>query len=265
MTNLERLVFQKEGAKKRLTESEERELIERYQRGDKSAGGEIVAGSLSLVVSIALEYRRWGASLDDVVQEGCIGLLAAVTRFEPARGNRLSTYAAYWIRAQIREFVMRGYRTVRVGTTKDERRAVRHFRATREDDPVKLAEASGLSVERARELLPVLMHHDPSLEAEGAFTGASLLDRLEAEGPTPEDLFADEESGERTRVAYEEAMGELSAREQEILRARVDREEPLTLSEIGERLGVSKERVRQLEARACQKIRAKMVAQGIAA
>lgn len=203
--------------------------------------------------------------MDDVVQEGAMGLLAAVKRYHPARGARLATYAAYWIRAQIRDHVMRTYRTVRIGTTKEERRAVRHYRRSGDDDPGALAEASGLSIERSQRLLATLAFPESSLDAESSTGGGSRLDRLASPSPSPEEDYADREAAARAREAYEAALGELSAREQEILRDRVDRDEPLTLAEIGARLGVSKERVRQLEARACEKVRARMAELGVAA
>ena len=154
-----------------LTPAEEHDLALRWRTGDQAAGQKMIEACLPFVMTIALEYRRWGLPLEDIVQEGNIGLLKAAERFDPARGCRLATYAAYWIRAEIREYVARGYRIVRLGSSKSERRALRVYRRTREKNPATLAKLSGLTKERAAELLPLLMARDVSLE--GAPTTAS--------------------------------------------------------------------------------------------
>src|SRR5581483_8091630 len=105
-----------------LTPEAERDLAQRYRKGDRAAGQRLVEACLPFVMTIALEYRRWGVPMEDIVQEGNIGLLKAAERFDPERGCRLATYAAYWIRAEIREYVARGYRIVRLGSSKSERR-----------------------------------------------------------------------------------------------------------------------------------------------
>jgi len=147
-----------------LTAEAERGLALRFRAGERDAGRRLIEACLPFVMTIALEYRRWGLPLEDIVQEGNIGLLKAAERFDPDRGCRLATYAAYWIRAEIREYVARGYRIVRLGSSKSERRALRHYRKTHERDPEVLAERSGLSEARATELLPLLMARDVSLE-----------------------------------------------------------------------------------------------------
>ena len=134
-----------------LPEATERTLALAWKQGDRKAGEKLVCACLPFVVSIAMEYRRWGIPLEDIIQQGNIGLLKATDRFDPSRDCRLITYAAYWIRAEIRDYVVRGYRVVRFGTTKAERRALRYYRTTREDDPAILAENSGLSEARIRQ------------------------------------------------------------------------------------------------------------------
>src|SRR5262245_3277529 len=147
-----------------LTPESERDLARRGRRGVRKAGRQLIEACLPFVMTIAFEYRRWGLPLEDIVQEGNIGLLKAAVRFDPDRGCRLATYAAYWIRAEIREYVVRGYRIVRLGTSKTERRALRMYRTTHERDPAALARMSGLSEQRATALLPLLMARDVSLE-----------------------------------------------------------------------------------------------------
>ena len=100
-----------------LPEAVERELALAFRGGDKRAGDKLVCACLPFVVSIAMEYRRWGIPIEDIIQQGNVGLLRAADRFDPSRDCRLITYAAYWIRAEIRDYVVRGYRVVRFGTT----------------------------------------------------------------------------------------------------------------------------------------------------
>lgn len=246
-------------SQKALTPERERELAERWRAGDQAAGAALVQACLPFVMTIAYEYRRWGLSAEDIVQEGNIGLLKAARRFDPDRGCRLVTYAAYWIRAEIRDYVVRGYRIVRLGSSKPERRALRIYRKTRERDPKTLAALSGLREERVEELLPLLLARDVSLDAPTE-TGSTGVDRLAGESLTPEEAAADEQETDRTHRALREAVAELPAREREILETRWLTEEPLTLEALGRRFGISKERVRQIEERAKLRMRASIEA-----
>ena len=240
-----------------LTREQERELALKYQKGDRDAGRRIVEACLPFVVAIAIEYRRWGVPLEDVIQQGNVGLMRAVAKFDTTKECRLATYAAYWIRAEIREYVVRGYRVVRLGTTKAERRALRAYRTTRESDPERLAEVSGLAVDRVRSLLPLLQAREASLEATKD-DRAPVVDRLAAAGPSPEDEADMSETAERSRVAVREALLDLNDREKLIVRDRLMADEPRTLQELGVQLGVSKERVRQLEQRTLTKLRQRL-------
>ncbi len=238
-----------------LDRARERDLANRFTQGDRRAGEQIVLSCLPFVISIALEYRRWGVPLEDVVQQGNLGLLRAAKKFDPDKECRLATYAAYWIRAEIREYVVRACRVVRLGTTKNERRALRAYRTTGETDPEKLAAMSGLTPERASLLLPVLAAKEMSLDAQSGDLPPAI-DRLASDAaPSPEEDFSLEESRGHAREAVAAALDELSDREQLIVRRRMMSEEPTTLQEIGGLLGVSKERVRQLEERAKAKLR----------
>src|SRR5271165_1483749 len=169
-----------------LDRAAEAKLARRWRAGDKRAGETIVTACLPFVVSIALEYRRWGVPVEDIVQQGNIGLLKAAAKFDPDRECRPATYASYWIRAEIRDYVVRGYRVVRLGTTKAERRALRAYRKSREDNPTALAELSGMTRERAERLLPLLAGHEASLDARTDEHGA-MIDRLVGGEPSPED------------------------------------------------------------------------------
>ena len=238
-----------------LDRETERELAGLWRAGDRRAGAKLVTACLPFVMSIALEYRRWGIPLEDIVQQGNLGLLKAAAKFDPARECRLATYAAYWIRAEIRDFVVRGYRVVRLGTTKAERRALRAYRRTRESDPTALAAVSGMTREKAEMLLPLLASRESSLDARTDEHGA-MIDRLAGATPSPEDDASSSERRGRARDAVGEALRDLTDREQLIVRERLMSDDPQTLQELRTRLGVSKERVRQIEERARGKLRA---------
>jgi RNA polymerase sigma-32 factor len=242
----------------RLTPEAERELALRYQRGDQGARAPLVAGCLDFVVSVALEYRRWGAPIEDLVQEGNIGLLKAVEHFDPSRGVRLATYARFWIRAEIREFVARQYRMVRLGSSKGERRALRLYRKTREQRPDVLAAMSGLSTERVTAMLPMLIAGDLSLSPQPDEDRQSLLDRIGDGAVSAEDALADADEARRLRDAVSSAVAELSVREQDIIRRRLLTDDPITLERLGASWGVSKERVRQIEEAAKARMRVRL-------
>ena len=240
-----------------LDRDAERELARRWIAGDKRAGKKIVEACLPFVVSIALEYRRWGVPLEDIIQQGNLGLLKAADKFDPNRDCRLATYAAYWIRAEIREYVVRAFRVVRLGTTKGERRALRTYRKTKITDPAALAEASGLSEERVRMLLPLLAAREVSLDASTSDMGPAS-ERLAGTWPTPEEEAVRTERQTQAGRAVNDAVEHLDERERMIVKERLMTEEPPTLQELGLRLGVSKERVRQLEERARTKLRGEL-------
>ncbi|NUP06401.1 MAG: sigma-70 family RNA polymerase sigma factor [Polyangiaceae bacterium] len=242
-------------SKKPLSPRQEQDLVVRWREGDSRAGALLIEACLPFVMTIALEYRRWGIPTEDIVQEGNIGLLKAAVRFDPGRGCRLVTYAAYWIRAEIRDFVVRSYRVVRLGASKAERRALRHYRKTRERDPEALAAASGLSVEKAERLLPLLMVRDVSLDDRDP-EGNSPSDRIASSISSPEEDVAGRQHHQRMREALQAALSSLTPRERTIVEQRYLVERPLTLEQVGVQFGISKERVRQLEERAKQRMRA---------
>lgn len=237
-----------------LSAEEERMLALRWRHGDQRAGRRLIEASLPFVITVATEYRRWGVPLEDLIQQGNLGLLKGAMRYEPERDCRLITYAVYWIRAEIREYVVRAYRLVRIGGSKGERRALRAYRRTREDDPEKLAALSGISPERVERLLPVLKQRDVSLDA--SIDGESpAVDRLRDPGDSPEELADQHAVADDRRERIESALGALSERERWIIERRVLSEDDVTLESLGRVLGISKERVRQIEARALEKLR----------
>jgi RNA polymerase sigma-32 factor len=236
----------------------EHDLAVRFRAGDRDAGRRLVEACLPFVMAIAFEYARWGAPIEDVVQEGNVGLLKAAARFDPERGTRLAPYAAYAIRAEIREYLARSYRMVRLDTSKGVRRALRIYRRTRETDPEALARMSGLSVDRAAELLPLLMSRDTSLDRAANDDAEAPIERLADRGSSPEEETCAVRDGEHLRAALTQALGELGARDRVILAERWLTEEPKTLEELSVVLGVSRERVRQLEERAKKQLRGRI-------
>ncbi len=237
-----------------LTVEQEVELAERWRDGDERAGTRLIACNLRHVVAIALDYRRWGVPIDDLIQQGSIGLLKAARRFDPSQGTSLKAYASYWIRAEIRDYVVRGYRIVRLGTTRTERRALRAFRTSDVENAQELAARSGMPEARCRLLWPLLSHADRSLDSDSS-GGTPGRDLLRDGGPDPESAALRREASQRARTRVELAMAALSERERRIVWARMAGDEPETLDQLGKRLGVSRERVRQLESRAKDKLR----------
>jgi len=241
-----------------LSPEAERELSLRYQTGDMKAGQALVEGCLSFVMTIAREYERWGAPMEDLVQQGNLGLLEAARRFDPQRGTRLATYAAYWIRVEIREHVARSYRMVGLGKSRAERRALRLYRRTGEGDPATLGELSGLGEERTRVLLPLLTSGDLHLDQPWGEGDSSLGERLSGDAPSPEDETCEADQREKLAGAVKQVVSELTPREQRIVERRLLADEPDTLEELGAVFGVTRERVRQIEVGAKKRMRARL-------
>lgn len=236
-----------------LRAEQEASLSRRYQAGDISAGHQLVEASLPFVIRIAREYRFWGVQLEDLVQQGNIGLLRAAAKFEPERGCKLVTYASYWIRAEIRDYVMREYRSVRLGHTRSERKAIRAFRKGGIESPEQLAEHSGMPLVRARKLWPLLQRGDHRIDNPFSTVGSSMVDNsIPAD---PERAVAIRQRQARAEKAVQRALGKLPGREARIVEARLMSDAPATLEALGDEFGVSKERVRQLEVRARKQLK----------
>jgi RNA polymerase sigma-32 factor len=252
-----------------LTRDHEFELAHRWRTaGDTAALHELVRAYTRLVVSIAARFRHYGLPVGDLVQEGNVGLMQAAARFEPDRGVRFSTYAAWWIRSAMQDYVLRNWSIVRTGTTAAQKSLffnLRRLRARIEEssgapltDAGRRKIASELHVELAEvELMDMrLGAADQSLNAPvGESSEDDWQDFLPDRRPNPEEVVTSTRDGEIRSRWLAEAMGELSSRERAIIRQRRLQEEGATLEELGRELGVSKERVRQLEHRALVKLR----------
>gem|GEM_PF-157900 len=248
-----------------LTREQEFELAKRYaELGDSKAAEALVTSNLRFVVKIASEYSKFGARLIDLIQEGNVGLMQAVREYNPYKGVRLITYAVWWIRGYIQEYLMRQYSMVRIGTTAAQRKLF--YRLQKEKDrlvleghepTVKLLSSRlGVSEEDVQTMEQRMSARDISLETPiGEDGNATLLDR-EASSDAP----LDEQLGQAELVAIlreevENLRPHLNEREVELLEERLLADEPKTLQEIGERYGVTREAVRQMEARLMSKLR----------
>jgi len=253
-----------------LTPDEERRLVSRSAAGDRLAEARLVLSHLRMVVKLAQRYgRQYGLPMADLMQEGTIGLIQAVRKFNPDRDNRLSTYAAWWIRAAIQDYVVRSWSLVRVGKSAAHRAL---FFTLRRGDAADLAappgedRLSGL-VDRFRlpaaEILALarrLSAPDTPLDAPlpapgGGDTPLSLADRLPAEEPSPEEQAAERGWQARCGHMLDRALSMLPAREAQIIRKRHLLDPAPTFESIGRELGISKDRVRQLEQRALARLR----------
>lgn len=242
------------GERPPLDPETEREMARRWADGDEAAGRRLIEASLPFVIRVAKGYRRWGIPLEDLIQQGNLGLLKAAMKYDPSKDCRLITYANYWIRAEIRDYVVRSYRIVRLGSTATERRAIRKFRRSGVECPEELAELSGMPVARARKLWPLLTAGEVSLD--NAQPGTTPpVERLADGTATPEERVAEQDRLNRVRRRLPELLQTLSDRERRIVEARMLADDPCTLRELGEELGVCRERVRQLEVQAREKLR----------
>ncbi|MDB4968113.1 MAG: polymerase sigma factor RpoH [Myxococcales bacterium] len=251
-----------------LTPDEERRLAMRWRRfHDQKAAERLVTGNLRFVVKIAFEYRTYGVRLLDLIQEGNLGLIVAVDRFDPGRAVRLTTYAVWWIRAYIQEYIRRSWSMVRFGTTRAEQRCFYRLRRERQRlereggkaDPEKLAAALGVSTTELEAIESRITRRDMSLDdAAYVDTEETRGDRIADDRPGPEANFADEEVHHLAHDEIQRALDALDPRERDILHRRYLAAKPATLKEIGAQFGISRERVRQLEARAMAKLREKL-------
>jgi RNA polymerase sigma-32 factor len=242
-----------------ITREEERELARRYRdTGDREALFRLVTSNLMLVVRVALSFRRAARSVLDLVQEGNLGLLAAIERFDPELGVRLPTYAAWWIRAYIVKYLLDNVRLVRVGTTNARRKLLRNLRQEKlrleaagfDVGPRMLAEHFGVSEEDVKDVERALHARDVSLDAPlSDDEDRTRGDVMPASGPSVEEDVARRELQEKVQAAIGRFRVGLSDRERTILDERLLSDEPATLQAIGEKFGTTREAVRQAEAR----------------
>ncbi|WP_207455910.1 RNA polymerase factor sigma-32 [Azospirillum sp. SYSU D00513] len=262
-----------------LTRDHEFDLARKWREvGDEQALHELVRAYTRLVVATAARFRNYGLPMGDLVQEGNVGLMQAASRFEPAREVRFSTYAAWWIRSAMQDYILRNWSIVRTGTTAAQKSLFFNLRRLR----AKIESANGGNLPRTgsltkenREWIATELQVDVSeveamemrLSASDQSLNAPVADGsdddwqdfLADQRPSPEEVVIGMRDSSTRSQWLAEALGELSPRERTIIRERRLREEGATLEELGRELGVSKERVRQLEHRALLKLRQSML------
>ncbi|OGP55790.1 MAG: hypothetical protein A2V67_13590 [Deltaproteobacteria bacterium RBG_13_61_14] len=253
-----------------LSPDEEHEFALRYHdQADRQAAERLVTANLRLVVKIALEYHRSWMDLLDLVQEGNVGLMQAVKRYDPYRGIRLTTYAAFWIRAYILKFLMDNWRLVKIGTTQAQRKLFFNLKKEKErlessgfvPGPKLLAQALDVKESEIQEMDQRLSGREESLAAPVTEDGKqSRQDVLRDERPAVDEVLAEEQFRELIQAklqAFRQTLEDpKNKKEAYLFDKRLLVEKPLTLQQVGKRFNISRERARQIEARLIKKIKA---------
>ncbi|WP_375694100.1 RNA polymerase factor sigma-32 [Bartonella sp. AD24XZML] len=258
-----------------LERQKEHDLALRWKdKRDDDAMHQIAAAHMRLVIAIANRFKRFKMPLGDLVQEGYVGLLEAAARFEPDREVRFSTYATWWIRASIQDYILRNWSIVRGGTSSSQKALFFNLRRLRakliQDDSAlskqdifrTIAEKLGVSVRDVETMDFRFSSADNSLSvsvSENSDNPIAKMDVLVDDSPLPDALIEQVIDGQRRTQWLYDALQILNERELEIIRFRRLNEEGATLEVLGEKLGISKERVRQIEARALQKLRSALL------
>lgn len=249
-----------------LSREEEYSLAKRLRdEGDISAAHQLVLSHLRSVIAIARGYLGYGLPQADLIQEGTIGLMKAVRRFDPDRGVRLITFAVHWIKAEIHEFIMRNWRLVKIATTKHQRKLFFNLRSMKkgldtmnQTEVANMAEELGVSTKEVVEMETRFNGRDISLEplSEDDDESTSPIHYL-TDGADPSETLENAEFQEVTHACLQQSLENLDARSRRIIEARwlQDGTKATTLHELAAELGVSAERVRQLESKAMTKIR----------
>ncbi len=255
-----------------LTAEEEKQLAENlYYREDLEAARRLVMAHLRFVVHIAKSYAGYGLAQGDLIQEGNVGLMKAVKRFNPEKGVRLVSFAVHWIKAEIHEFILRNWRIVKVATTKAQRKLFFNLRGQKKrlawltnDEAHAVAEDLNVDVKNVREMESRLSAYDAAFDAgtddddESAYQAPANY--LEDRRYDPSALLEKADWTESSVAALETALDQLDERSKDILQQRWLSESKSTLHELAEKYGVSAERIRQLEKNAMKKMRVSMEA-----
>ncbi|EKS36052.1 RNA polymerase sigma factor RpoH [Afipia clevelandensis] len=253
-----------------LEPQEEYMLAKRWrEHDDRDAAHKLVTSHLRLVAKIAMGYRGYGLPISEVVSEGNVGLMQAVKRFEPEKGFRLATYAMWWIKASIQEYILRSWSLVKMGTTANQKKLFFNLRKAK--SKISALEEGDLRPDQVKQIATSLgvteqdvvdmnrrLGGDASLNAPIRDDGepGEWQDWLVDTSPNQEAIMAENEEFDHRRGALHGAMGVLNSRERRIFEARRLAEEPMTLEDLAAEFGVSRERVRQIEVRAFEKVQA---------
>jgi RNA polymerase sigma-32 factor len=250
-----------------LSKTEEHELATRYVKtGDVNAATRLVTANLRLVVKIAYEYRRAYRNMMDLIQEGNIGLMQAVKRYDPYRGVKLSSYAAWWIRAYMLRYMLNNWRMVKLGTTQAQRKLFFNLNKEKarlsamgiEPTPAEIAQRLSVDEKEVVEMDRRLSRGDASLDSpvgDGDNSSVARVELLSSGSPGPEQDTTSAQLNQILHAELQRFRETLSGKDSIIFDKRMVSDEPLTLQELGNEFGVSRERVRQLESRIAGKLR----------
>jgi RNA polymerase sigma-32 factor len=256
-----------------LDREEERGLAVRWkERRDQQALNRLTSAHMRLVIAMAARFRHFGLSMSDLIQEGHVGLLEAAARFEPEREVRFSTYATWWIRASMQDYILRNWSIVRGGTSSTQKALffnLRRLRArlSRGPEPMNeprlyeaIAQAIGVSRDEVALMDSRLSGPDLSLNAPVTESdGADRQDFIVCTAPLPDETVGEDIDRQRRAIWLGRALSALNERELRIVSERRLTEEGATLESLGQKLGISKERVRQIESRALEKLKLELV------
>ena len=261
-----------------MLEADEEYMLARSfaERGDVDAAHKLVTSHLRLVAKIAMGYRGYGLPVADLISEGNLGMMHAVKKFDPDKGFRLATYAMWWIKASIQEYVLRSWSLVKIGTTASQKKLFFNLRRIKgqigaidrgdlkPEDVTHIADELNVSEKDVISMNQRMSGGDQSLNAPLGTApgeeGGEWQDWLEDDRPDQEVLFAESEELDKRQALMAEAMQGLNEREVRIIEARRLAEPPLTLEELATEFGVSRERIRQIEVRAFEKLSAAVLA-----
>ena len=250
-----------------LSKDEEQQLAEDlFQKGDIESAQKLVLAHLRVVVSVSRQYLSYGLSQADIIQEGNVGLMKAVRRFDPANGARLFSFAIHWIKAEIHEFILRNWKIVKVATTKAQRKLFFNLRSLKrqlncsdsltEDEVEKIAETLKVKNHDVKEMNMRLSYSDSSIDYQEE---NRLSQNLKASGVDPCEILSVDQEQINIKNTVAEALKELDDRSRQIIEARwlklKDGAKPKTLKELADELEVSAERVRQIETAAFKKLK----------
>ncbi len=252
-----------------LEKDQEYALATRWRNyGDRDAANQLVGSHLRLAVKIAMGYRGYGLPVSEIISEGNVGLLLALNRFEPERGFRFATYAIWWIRASIQDYILRSWSLVKIGTTVNQKRLFFKLRSAK--SKIAALENGDLQPDQVALLATTLdvpaqdvidmnrrLAGDKSINAPLHDDGepGEWQDHLVDQSPSPEAIVVEQDEKDRQRAALTAAIDVLDHRERRIFEARNLVDEPLTLEDLAAEFDVSRERIRQIEARAFEKVR----------
>jgi len=248
-----------------LSRKDETELAVRYRdKNDAKAGQILITSNLRFVIKVALGYRNYGVRLMDLIQEGNIGLMKAVERYDPDKGYRLITYAIWWIRAYIQNYIIRSWSLVKIGTTQAQRKLFYRISDLpegldaddRQENVAKLALKINVAENEVIDMAGRLKAHDLSLDdLIGDRSRDSFADTLKDNAPDQEEILSELEELEDLKEWADQALESLKPREKYIVEKRILSEESVTLTELGNHFGITKERARQIERSALEKLK----------